>query len=204
MSKISKIVSGVGVSLVLLGVSGTPAEANAIYAVNLAVANPVFGHVTGELITDGTLGVLEYANLVDWNLTIESSLGTDDLLGPKSGANSFLVLAGDALTATPDGLYFDLGVTGLLWVTDTGLLHAGSFLCLERGIGICNVNPGLTIGSKSVEGFIYSTGNVKIATLTAIIDDEPDDDEPPVDVPEPASVVLLAAGALAVLRRRGR
>jgi len=195
MSRISKIVSGVGVILALLGAAGAPAEAAAIYTVNRPSIGPVLAHITGELVTDGTLGILSNANFVDWNLTIASAAGTDTLLGYQSGINSFLVVAGNALTATPDGLYFDFGVIGLVWITNTGLLHTGSFWCLERSVGVCNVNTGETVGSKSVEGFVPRIGNVKIATLKSIDVDVP-------DVPEPASVLLLTTGALAVLRRR--
>ena len=194
MSRISRIVSGVVVTLVLLGAVETLAEANAIYTVDQTVPDPVFGHVTGELVTDGTLGPLEFANVVDWNLTVESLLGTDTLLGPLSGGNSFFLVTGDALTAMPDGLYFDFGVIGLLWATNGGFPHLGSFWCLEHAVGICNIDSGETIGSKSVEGFRPRTGNVQIATLKSR----------DVDVPEPTSVALLAAGALAVLRRRVR
>ena len=194
MSRISKIVSGVGVILVLLGAVGTPAAASAIYTVNRPSIGPALAHLTGELVTDGTLGTLGSANFVDWNLTIGSFLGTETLLGWVSGPNSLLVVAGNALTATSDGLYFDFGVPGLVWITNAGLPHAGSFWCLEHNFGICNITSGETIGSKSVEGFLPRIGNVKIATLKSI----------DVDVPEPASVLLLASGALAVLRRRGR
>lgn len=196
MSRISRIVSGVVVVVVLLGVAGTPAEANAIYSVDRSIAIPVFGHVTGDLVTDGTLGVLGSANFVDWNLTIDSFLGTEALLGYQSGLNSLLLVTGNALTATPDGLYFDFGVTGLVWITNGGIPHVGSFWCLEHDFFICNLNAGETIGSKSVEGFLFRTGNQKIATL------ESTDDDDVVGVPEPSSVVLLAVGALAVLRRR--
>jgi len=56
MSRISKIVSGVGVILVLLGAVGTPAAASAIYTVNRPSIGPALAHLTGELVTDGTLG----------------------------------------------------------------------------------------------------------------------------------------------------
>ena len=194
MFRISRLVSGVGALLVLLGGAGTPAEANAIYTVDRLVPGPIFGDLTGELVTDGTLGPLESANFLDWNLTVESLLGTDTLLGSLSGANSLLVVTGDALTATPDGLYFDFGVAGLLWVTNGGFPHAGSFWCLEPTIGICNISGGETIGWKSVEGFIPRMGHHKIATLKST----------DVEVPEPASFLLVAGGLLGFAGRRRR
>jgi len=152
--------------------------------------------VTGELVTDGTLGALTSANIVDWNLTIDSAFGPETLLGDSGGSNSLLVAFGDSLTATPDGLFFDFSGLGLLWVTNGGLPHAGSYWCLDNGTGICSVFSGESVGSKSaIEGFRGWAGVEQIATLKST-------DVP--DVPEPASLLLLAVGTAGVLRRRRR
>ena len=189
MSGIFRFMSAAGALLVLLGAAGTRAEANAIYTVDRLVAIPSFVTVTGELVTDGTLGALTSANFVDWNLTIEG-FGADTLLGDLSGVNSLLVAAGDTLTATPEGLFFDFDGVGLLWVTNSGLPKVGSYWCVESAIGICNTSNGETIGSKSVaEGFRGWMGVQKVATVKTTA------------VPEPASVLLLAAGTLGFLAR---
>ena len=194
MSRISRLVSGVGVLLVLLGAAGTPAEANAIYSVARVVPNPSLGIVAGELVTDGTLGVLGSANVVDWNLTVVGVLGSETLLGPASGPNSFIVTFGDSLTATPDGLYFDFGVVGFMWITNSGFPELGSSWCLENHIGLCNIDSGETIVSKSVDNFALRTGMHKVATLKSTA----------VDVPEPGSVLLVAGGLLGFAGRRRR
>jgi len=82
-------------------------------------------------------------------------------------------------------LYFDFDGVGILWVTNSGLPKVGSYWCLESSIGICNISDGETIGSKTfVEGFRGFGGLQKIATVKATA------------VPEPATVLLLAAGVL--------
>jgi hypothetical protein len=189
MSSIFRFISAAGALLVLLGAAGTRAEANAIYTVDRLVASPFFATVTGELVTDGTLGPLTSANFIDWSLTIEG-FGTDTLLGDLSGVNSLFVAAGDTLTATPDGLFFDFDGVGLLWVTNSGLPKVGSYWCLESAIGICNISDGETIGSKTfVEGFRGWMGVQKVATVKTTA------------VPEPASILLLAGGTLGFLAR---
>ena len=189
MSGIFRFMSAAGALLVLLGAAGTRAEANAIYTVDRLVAIPSFVTVTGELVTDGTLGALTSANFVDWNLTIEG-FQTETLLGYLSGVNSLFLAAGDTLTATPDGLFFDFDGVGILWVTNSGLPKAGSYWCLESTMGICNVFNGESIASQTtVEGFRGWAGVQKVATVKTTA------------VPEPASVLLLAAGTLGFLAR---
>ena len=56
--------------------------------------------VAGSITTDGKLGVLAAADIVDWTLDISSQI----TLTP---ANTDVTLTGDHLTATPTALYFD-------------------------------------------------------------------------------------------------
>ena len=196
MSSIFRFISAAAMLLTLLGASATRADADAIYTVDRLVVGGFAMTVTGELTTDGTLGPLESSNFVGWNLTIDSAFGPETLLGDSGGSNSLLVAFGDSLTATPDGLFFDFSGLGLLWVTNGGLPHAGSYWCLDNGTGICSVFSGESVGSKSaIEGFRGWAGVQQIATLKST-------DVP--DVAEPASLLLLALGTAGVLRRRRR
>jgi len=196
MSSIFRSISAAAMLLTLLGASATRADADAIYTVDRFVFGAFAMTVTGELTTDGTLGPLESSNFVGWNLTIDSAFGPETLLGDSGGSNSLLVAFGDSLIATADGLFFDFGGLGLLWVTNGGLPHAGSYWCLDNGTGICSVFSGESVGSKSaIEGFRGWAGVEQIATLKST-------DVP--DVPEPASLLLLAVGTAGVLRRRRR
>lgn len=65
--------------------------------------------VTGTIETNGTLGVLAEADIVDWDLTAHfPDVGPRSLTGPGSGDNSDTInWDSSSLTATPAGLVFD-------------------------------------------------------------------------------------------------
>ena len=95
MVRTYRIASGMAVLLALLGAGVKPVEADAIYSVNRSVQSG-FGPVTitGQMVTDGTLGPLGRANFVDWTLTVDSSIGSETLYGHLSGNNSYLFIFG--------------------------------------------------------------------------------------------------------------
>src|ERR1700688_3284896 len=72
----------------------------------------VGGSVTGTIQTDA-LGVLNQANITDWNLVLTDGASIGNLLGPLSGglsgANGPINLSGTDLTATTSGLFFNFG-----------------------------------------------------------------------------------------------
>jgi hypothetical protein len=171
------------VLLALLGAGVKPVEADAIYSVNRSVQSG-FGPVTitGQMVTDGTLGPLGRANFVDWTLTVDSSIGSETLHGPLSGNTSYLFIFG-SLSATATGLDFDFSGLGVVWLS-RGFISSDTYWCLDN-LDSCHLGSGETIGwDYTIEGFTPRTGAQQIATLVSTT------------VPEPASVLLFAAGAL--------
>ena len=69
------------------------------------------GGVTGFIETDGTLGVLATANIIDWSLVLSTGVvPTATLNGPLSGNNSTLSITGAGLETTTTAItfYFDI------------------------------------------------------------------------------------------------
>jgi PKD repeat protein len=80
-------------------------------------------YVTGTITTDGAVGVLSPADIVDWNLASNLPFGPDPfvLTGPLSGANSTLEFtpSSNDLTATATSLFWNF--------QDTNVATAGIF-----------------------------------------------------------------------------
>jgi hypothetical protein len=87
--------------------SPTAAKADTTYAVHETVG---VGSATGFITTNGTIGTLDIADILDWNLTLNDGTHPPvDLEGPASGNNSLALLVGSDLTATPTQLLFAFG-----------------------------------------------------------------------------------------------
>jgi len=94
------VVGPIVVVIALLG--ATPTKA-ATYSVNDAPGNPL--GITGVITTDGTIGFLSAANIVDWNLTIPATNG--GVTFTLNVGNSSLSLGSNLLSATPAALSFN-------------------------------------------------------------------------------------------------
>jgi hypothetical protein len=70
------------------------------------------GAVTGIIQTDGTIGTLTAANILNWNLVVYN--GTSATYGLTGGAagNSAISINGSGLTATAGGIYYNYAATG--------------------------------------------------------------------------------------------
>lgn len=93
--------------LVALGfMVGLPQHSMAItYGVDRVIGG---GGVTGFIETDGTIGVLATANIIDWSLVLSTvTTGPATITGPITGPNSILEITGTGLVATPFTLSFD-------------------------------------------------------------------------------------------------
>lgn len=91
------------------------------------------GTVQLSLTTDGTLGVLNSANFIDWTIFITDPDGNFTLSGPLSGDTSELSIQGSAFTATATSLLFDFDAGGEQYVLfQDGSTGSGqSYWCLE-------------------------------------------------------------------------
>ena len=121
------------------------------------------GSVTGYIQTDGTLGDIEYGNIVSWQFTISapnlnggSTQKVSGAIGDSSDFEQFATL--HSLQATATGLFFGFFQLSL------GAQNGGSYLlfqngdifyCLQRGSGLGCVNdPALLPAIISIDEFI--------------------------------------------------
>lgn len=151
--------------------------------------------VTGTITTDGTIGVLDTADILSWDITLHGlngsslNLTTSDTLWP---------VAGPDLTADAANLYFNFsGPAGNFTIQEAGYFSSGLYYYCDQDIsgpcldGASAVTTVYTDPINSVSGF-PETGNQIIATTSA-------------PTPEPESFVLMLSGMGAIaayLRRR--
>src|SRR5271157_1463107 len=88
------------------------------------------GSVTGFIETDGTIGGLTSANIVDWTLLLNDGIFTFTLFGPSSGNNSVVFTQGADVSASATQLLFNFGGSdnGVLLFQD-GLFSGNTYYC---------------------------------------------------------------------------
>jgi hypothetical protein len=160
------------------------------------------GGVTGYIVTDGVLGALGEADIVDWNLLLNNGSTTLDLLGPLSGSNSQISIeyVGDVgssdLSATPTQLLYGFdGSTDWFLIQSPVLGNYNPGICFEASTTCTSYSSGetlwLTSLSDTTPQFTALSGTQVIASTTS-------------STPEPSTLALLGAGiALLGFRRLG-
>lgn len=169
------------------------ASANITYNVNRTIGG---GSVSGFIVTNGALGTLSDANLVDWQLTVSAPNlqgGPNSFIQMSNPGNNFLgvSISGTAVSATASDLYFNFGVGNdsfLVFYSLNNAATAISYWCLTAGPISCNgeTPPSENIGfdangqSNAASEFRGQAGNVSIASVSA--------------VPEPETYAMMLAG----------
>lgn len=180
--------------------AGAASAATYTYDVNLNVG---IGNVSGFIETDGTLGILETANIIDWTFTLSAPNTVSGFDETFSAANRRqLIIQGSGFTASSTELQFDFSGPGLVFFQSANSIQ--NYLCFT-GIGNCDISGssstlsfGTTVGGPfgALERYQGSDLSGVQTVATASVQPSP--------VPLPAGFPLLAAGmiGLVALARR--
>lgn len=176
---------GLTIGLLSLGAAATAYAAPITYDVSEAVGTAT---ITGTITTDGAIGSISVANIVDWNLLL-----TDGVLSSTLDSSSSFLGGTEPLFATATTLSYDHSAT----VADDYVLFFANdnvaYWCLQGSSGLCS---GYTLSSDIAinDGFgarvTYADPQSGVNLIGAV-------------VPEPNTALLLATGLLA-LAARGR
>jgi PEP-CTERM motif len=186
------------VTLVSLWFSA-PTYAGIIYNVSRTIVNQpnpaIVNTVSGFIETDGTIGVLTRANILDYEI-VSGPAGPLFAMTPANAMFGFdLFIQGTAFTATSSQLLFDFNGSGEIKL---GANAVQELFCLAAKTGpwSCQGGPSERINHLGVQSIINylpgsNPGVVAIATAT---------------VPAPATLSLMGLGlaSMVFFRRRRR
>jgi hypothetical protein len=143
-------------------------------------------NVSLSITTDGTLGVLSQANIVNWTVSVNDGVNAGTF---TPGAGNRFTMLGSGFTASATQFSFDFGATGSFMVfgnTENG--PPGKYYCIDAGLSC--LGAGFGAGGEYADPFANSTdfysragrGVEVLATVATT------------GVPEPASWAMLIAG----------
>jgi hypothetical protein len=100
------------------------------YQVNQTGIGFDHGSVTGIIQTDGTIGTLAAANIINWSLVVSNGTNATYELTGGTGGNSAISITGTGLTATSAGIYYNYAAAGNVQISNAS---AGWELGLSSG-----------------------------------------------------------------------
>jgi hypothetical protein len=147
------------------------------------------GSANLSITTDGTIGVLNQANITGWTIGVTDANGTFTLQGPNSGNNSQLLISGTALTATATDLLFNFGASsGFALFQNPSIGSSGPFYCpqINGCFDFSGPGEGVLSGGPFNPTRNSLRGNVVLASVAGPV------------VPEPATWAMMIFGFGAV------
>jgi hypothetical protein len=159
---------------------GAAAVTPITYYVNRVIGS---GSVTGYIETAGTIGSLSTSDIVDWKLLLDDTGRTFEILGPLSGSNSQVGVAGSGFSATDTQLSFNYSDASFVIFQAPALFSGNTFWCMQ-GASSCSgsIGTGDVLTTHSFPNlFVSLSGTDVIASVS-----------------EPDRFTLILAGLLVV------
>lgn len=183
--KIRQTIAALAFALAPLIVNGAYAASTITYSINQIIGP---GSAVGTITTDGTIGTLSAANIVDFYLTLNDGSNAVNLIWPNASVvvnknaccNGGTPSAVD-LTASASSLMFDYSGSDSGYFSISGSVGSICYTATSNcwgptGVGLYNVNGD----GRSV--YIAQSGNQIIGNVV------------PAAVPEPATWALMLVG----------
>jgi hypothetical protein len=169
-----------------LGAIGVCRAANITYLIDQTVGA---GGVTGDIVTDGTTGVLAEGDILGYNLTLNDGMDTDELTVPF-----FFPFSGSDLSATPTQLLFNFSGT------DGGVVDFADG-SLDFQLALCTVSCFSEPGAGETIHFFPPSTAVVDSQFTSVSGTEVIGNASS-SIPEPSSLALLGVGVAVLGFRR--
>jgi len=158
------------------------AKAGLIYNIDLT---PNSGSITGTIETDGTIGTLQLANILNYSLTLNDSVDSYII----NSINSTLNVNGSSqLFSTATELLFNFEGTTSNWRWDASPLgeHWMFALQAQTGNGYVFLNHNFRIDEHSQTENGYT--GIQVVAMT--------------NIPEPSTLAIFALGMIGLASRR--
>lgn len=156
----------------------SPISATTVYTVSDVVGAVTLG---GTITTDGTIGALSQANIVNFDVTF-TAIGTTHVTKSNNEIPAFI--GGNALSATLGGLFFNFSGAGFFNIFNHSV-SSQWFMCASVLTFCSPLNDWFVNGGGSSGKFLNELGIVEIAIGPG---------DPTASTPLPAALPLFATG----------
>lgn len=192
---------------IILQLGSAVARANIVYNVDTTITSSVpTGNasqedaVVGTITTNGTIGALTQADILSWNLNLIDQLNSANDSN-STPADSYIYFAGNGLTATATGLFFNFNTNGLFAIA-SGYNNGSAYFCFDSFTTGLNADECYTGESIAPYSFFYDgvctdsvvCGSAAPFTGTVPLNGSssgPPPPPPPSSVPEPSTFGMV-------------